>query len=156
VAHPLDGLGVLTPAKEKRAVLGMLFSSTLFPGRAPEDSVALTAFVGGARHPDLARLGASELIDTVHREAADLLGIKAPPQVARARYWRTGLPQPAPGHGELVERTLGFEAAHPGLYFTGNWLAGVSVANCINHATRLADEVAAGLAMDLPQRRVRS
>lgn len=154
VAHPLDGLGVLTPAKEKRAVLGVLFNSTLFPGRAPEDGVALTAFVGGARDPALARLGAAELIETVHRELADLLGIQAPPRIARARYWATGLPQPAPGHGGLVERLHGLEAELPGLYFTGNWLAGVSVAHCIDNATRLADGIVAGLEMDLPQRHV--
>lgn len=154
VAHPLDGLGVLTPAKENRPVLGMLFNSTLFAGRAPEDGVALTAFVGGARDPALAQLGASEMAETVHREAAELLGIDAPPLISRVRYWRTGLPQPAPGHGTLVEQVSGLEAAYPGLHFTGNWLAGVSVANCIDNATALAGRVAAGLAADLPQRRV--
>src|SRR3989304_8805377 len=51
IAHPLDGLGVLMPAIEKRNVLGILFSSTLYPGRAPAEHVALTAFVGGARQP---------------------------------------------------------------------------------------------------------
>jgi oxygen-dependent protoporphyrinogen oxidase len=147
VAHPLDGLGVLTPTKEKRPVLGMLFNSTLFAGRAPEGCVALTAFVGGARDPELAKLGASELAETVHREAAELLGIDAPPLLARVRYWRTGLPQPAPGHEQLAERVLGLEAAYPGLHFTGNWLAGVSVANCIDNATAVAGRAAAGLAI---------
>jgi oxygen-dependent protoporphyrinogen oxidase len=156
VAHPLDGLGVLAPAKEKRPVLGMLFNSTLFAGRAPEGCVALTAFVGGARDPALAQLGASELAETVHREAAELLGIDAPPLLSRVRYWRTGLPQPAPGHGTLVEQVRRLEAAYPGLHFTGNWLAGVSVANCIDNATAVAGRVAAGLAADLPQRHVQS
>ncbi len=145
VAQPLDGLGVLTQAKEKRAVLGVLFNSTLFPGRAPEDGVALTAFVGGARDPGLARLGASELVEAVHREASDLLGIAASPRIARVRYWHTGLPQPAPGHGGLVEQARRLESEHPGLHFTGNWLAGVSVAHCIGNATEVAGRVAAKL-----------
>jgi oxygen-dependent protoporphyrinogen oxidase len=146
VGHPLDGLGVLTPAREGRAVLGLLFNSTLFPGRAPEDGVALTAFVGGARDPGLARLGAADLIETVHREVADLLDIDAPPGITRVRYWATGLPQPAPGHSRLVERLHGLEAAHTGLFFTGNWLAGVSVGKCIQNATEVARRVAEGLA----------
>ncbi|HQY07043.1 MAG TPA: protoporphyrinogen oxidase, partial [Lacunisphaera sp.] len=33
VAHPLDGFGLLMPEVERRRVLGVLFSSTLFPGR---------------------------------------------------------------------------------------------------------------------------
>src|SRR5699024_4815816 len=32
INHPLDGYGLLTPEIENHAVLGMLFSSTLFPG----------------------------------------------------------------------------------------------------------------------------
>jgi len=42
-------------------VLGVLFSSTLFPERAPAGHVALTVYVGGTRQPDLARLAPEEL-----------------------------------------------------------------------------------------------
>ena len=51
VTHPLDGFGFLTPEVERRQVLGVIFSSTLFPGRAPEGHVVLTAFVGGSARP---------------------------------------------------------------------------------------------------------
>jgi oxygen-dependent protoporphyrinogen oxidase len=33
VAHALDGFGMLIPSKEKRSILGALFSSSLFPER---------------------------------------------------------------------------------------------------------------------------
>ena len=35
VGHPLDGFGALMPRREGRRVLGVLFSSTMFDGRAP-------------------------------------------------------------------------------------------------------------------------
>jgi oxygen-dependent protoporphyrinogen oxidase len=47
VGHPLAGFGFLAPRKEGVRVLGCLFPSELFPGRAPEGHVALTAFAGG-------------------------------------------------------------------------------------------------------------
>ncbi|HLF15456.1 MAG TPA: protoporphyrinogen oxidase, partial [Bacteroidota bacterium] len=46
VGHPLDGFGVLIPEVEPFAILGVLFSSSLFPGRAPEGFVTLTCFLG--------------------------------------------------------------------------------------------------------------
>lgn len=57
VAHPLDGFGLLAPAVERRSVLGVLFSSSIFAGRAPAGHVALTVLVGGARQPELAQIG---------------------------------------------------------------------------------------------------
>ena len=53
VGHPLDGFGFLVPRKEGLRLLGCLFPSELFPGRAPEGHVALAAFAGGRTDPDL-------------------------------------------------------------------------------------------------------
>src|SRR5215207_4038532 len=52
VTHPLDGFGFLVPEVERRRILGVIFSSSIFPDRAPPDHVMLTAFAGGARDPD--------------------------------------------------------------------------------------------------------
>ncbi len=57
VTHPLDGFGLLAPQVEHRRILGTLFSSSLFPQRAPAGHVALTTFVGGSRQPALGRPG---------------------------------------------------------------------------------------------------
>jgi oxygen-dependent protoporphyrinogen oxidase len=146
VAHPLTGLGYLAPRVENRPVLGTIFSSTLFPGRAPEDHVALTAFVGGARQPELTRLPPAEMEAMVAREASDLLGARGTPVVARTRYWMRGLPQYEMGHAAKVETVRRLEDAHPGLFVTGNYLAGMSTAVCIEQALLTARRADAHLA----------
>ena len=134
VAHPLTGLGYLAPRAEGRPVLGTIFSSTLFPGRAPPGYVALTAFVGGARQPELARLPPDELNALVAHEAGELLGARGAPVVARTRYWMRGLPQYEMGHTAKVETVRRVERTNPGLFVTGNFLAGMSTAVCVEQA----------------------
>lgn len=142
IAHPLDGLGVLMPKVERRGVLGILFSSTLFTRRAPDGHALLTAYVGGARQPDLARLDHATLIDLVAAEARDLLGACGAPVLARVRYWREGLPQPEVGHARRVAELRSFEQRWPGLFLTGNYMEGVSTGACIEAAIATAERVA--------------
>jgi oxygen-dependent protoporphyrinogen oxidase len=141
IAHPLDGLGVLMPRVERRSVLGMLFSSTLFEGRAPAEHVALTAYVGGARQPELAQLAPEAMTAMVHDEVRGVLGARGVPVFARVRYWRYGLPQPGLDHAQRVERLRALEEALPGIFITGNYLNGVSTAACIDAAFAVAQRV---------------
>lgn len=141
ITHPLDGLGVLMPRVERRGVLGMLFSSTLFEGRAPDGHVALTAYVGGARQPELANLAPREMAAMVHDEARNLLGARAAPLLSRVRYWRYGLPQPGLDHAQRIARLRALEASLPGLFVTGNYLNGVSTAACVDEAFAVAQRV---------------
>ncbi|MGQ0710422.1 MAG: protoporphyrinogen oxidase [Rhodoferax sp.] len=144
VTHPLDGLGVLNPSGEKRATLGLMFSSSLFAGRAPVGHELITAYVGGARQPELARLPREELLALVQGDVRDLLGASAPPVFSSVRYWPQGLPQPQPGHVEQVA-TLRARLAEvaPGLHLAGNYLAGVSTVACIATALTAARGVCA-------------
>ena len=141
VAHPLDGLGVLTPAIERRNILGVLFSSTLFAHRAPSDHVLLTAYVGGARQPELAQLPRGELIALVRREASELLGAHGDPVFDSVRYWRYGLPQPDLGHSTRLEALHELEEEYPGLAVTGNYVGGVSTSACIDAAVASAQRL---------------
>ncbi len=142
IAHPLDGVGVLTPAVEKRSALGMLFSSTLFAERAPPGHVALTAFIGGARQPQLAMLKSEELEQLAQSEVQQLLGGCAAPVVVRTHRWRYGLPQPGLDHAGRIHKMLARAAEHPGLFLTGNYISGVSTAACIEQAFTTAHRAA--------------
>lgn len=143
IAHPLDGLGVLTPTVERRGVLGFLFSSTLFAGRAPDGHALLTAYVGGVRQPALALLPREELVALVRAEAADLLGAQGAPAFESARYWRGSLPQPDLTHAARLEALRNLEREFPGLAVTGNYVGGVSTAACVELAVAAAGRIGA-------------
>ncbi len=146
IGHPLDGSGMLMPAVEKRGVLGILFSSSLFQGRAPPGHVALTAYVGGAREPHLAHLPPRELVALAHAQVRELLDARKAPVFGSSRCWPRALPQPGMDHGERLARIAAFEAEHAGLFLAGNYLAGVSTAKCIEQAARTAERARLALA----------
>ena len=138
VAHPLDGLGFLTSEAENRDVLGAQFCSTMFPGRAPAGQIAVSAYIGGARAPDLARLPTPDLIDLARSEFRDLIGATGDPTVARVHHWPVGLPQYELGHGSLIEALRTTDRRVGGLFLTGNYFAGPSVATCLSVARETA------------------
>jgi protoporphyrinogen/coproporphyrinogen III oxidase len=141
VRHPLDGFGALMPQVERGRILGTLFSSTLFPGRAPEGHVALTTFVGGTRQPELAELDDRELLRVVQAELSRLVGVTAPPVFVHVKRWPRAIPQYTVGYQRHKDAIAAVESGAPGLFIGGNCRDGISLANCIASGSRLADAV---------------
>jgi oxygen-dependent protoporphyrinogen oxidase len=137
VAHSLAGFGFLVPRKERRRVLGTLFSSSMFAGRAPEGTVLLTTFAGGRRNPDVAALTDEAVVEVVTREHRELLGASAAPQWSAVTRWPQAIPQYDLGHLDRVLPAAEAETEWPGLAFCANWRGGVSVSDCVKngHAT---------------------
>ncbi|MFH1572226.1 MAG: protoporphyrinogen oxidase, partial [Gemmatimonadota bacterium] len=126
----LDGFGFLTPRVEGRRILGTLYNSCVFTGRAPAGGVAMTTFVGGRRQPDHAGWDDDRLRQAVLDEHRDLLGIEAPPDVFRIQRWPRAIPQYLLGHRQLVADLEAYEGRQPGLFLSGNFRGGISVADC--------------------------
>jgi oxygen-dependent protoporphyrinogen oxidase len=143
VPHPLDGFGMLVPRVERRRVLGVLFTSTLFPGRAPEGHALLTVFLGGERNPELAALPADEREAIVREELAALLGVRGEPVFRHHAAWPRAIPQYVLGYGEVGARMDALERANPGLHLAGSYRAGVSVGDTLASGLAAADAVLA-------------
>jgi oxygen-dependent protoporphyrinogen oxidase len=139
IPHPLDGFGVLMPEIEQSQILGTLFSSTLFPGRAPEGHAALTTFVGGTRQPELVGLSDDALLAVVQRELARLLGVRTSPTFARVQRWSRAIPQYTLGYERFKTAIDRVESSAPGLFIGGNCRDGISLANCIASGQRIAE-----------------
>lgn len=141
VAHELGGFGFLAPRGEGLRILGCLFPSEIFPGRAPEGHVALAAFLGGRTDPGLVDEPDERILEVVQDDLRRALGVSGAPVLARVRRWPRAIPQSELGHGRFVERAAEIERELPGLSLGGNFLRGVSVPDCIKNATALAEEV---------------
>ncbi len=136
VGHPLDGFGFLVPRKENLGILGTLFSSTLFPERAPEGHVLLTTFVGGERQPEMAEKSDDALHRIVWEDLHALLDLKADPVFRHLRRWPKAIPLPDHGQDARLAAARRISENNPGLHWTGSHLAGVSLSYCIEGALK--------------------
>ena len=141
----LDGFGFLVPPGERMSILGCVWNSSLFKGRAPKGKALLTLFIGGARNPDGARLADAEMVSLAHSELQKILGISSEPQLIAITRWERAIPQYNLGHAPRVRRIEALLKNTPGLHLIGNYLHGVSTGDCVKEADRAAEEVANSL-----------
>ena len=131
VAHPLDGFGMLIPQVEKCQTLGALFSSSLFPNRAPAGHVLLTCYLGGARSPELALKDTETLTGLALSDLRRLLGVTGAPTFAHHFVYPKAIPQYEIGYGVYKERMATAEAHCPGLFLAGHYRDGISLGDSI-------------------------
>jgi oxygen-dependent protoporphyrinogen oxidase len=131
VAHPCQGFGMLIPKIEGFKILGTIFSSSLFPKRAPAGHLTLTSYVGGERYPELASKPAAELCDITCADLRMLLGVKGNPTFQHSVYWPKAIPQYNLGYGRFRALMTEIEGKAPGLFFAGHYRDGISLGDCI-------------------------
>lgn len=138
ISHALDGFGILVPSKESPTVLGALFSSSLYQGRAPEGHCLLTVMIGGIRHPELAALQPEKLLQIALRDLRTLVGLKGDPAFYRCTSWPKAIPQYTRDFGPWRDTLYGLEDEFPGLHFGGNCKDGIAMGASILSGKRLA------------------
>jgi len=145
VAHDCSGFGMLIPKAAGFRILGSIFSSALFPNRAPAGHLTLTSYVGGERDPDLAGRPAEELYQTTCDDLKVLLGVKGQPTFRHHFYWPRAIPQYNLGYGKYRELMNAIESKAPRLHFAGHYRDGISLADSIvsgvNVVTRVMDSL---------------
>ena len=140
--HKLDGFGMLIPGVEGYPILGTLFTSSLFPDRAPDaDHVTLTSYLGGTRQPEIAEKDEDEQVRLVTRTLRELIGLRGEPVFRHRVHWPKAIPQYEIGFGRILDSMDRLEQGHPGFYLAGNYRTGISVGDTINAAFDLAGRI---------------
>jgi oxygen-dependent protoporphyrinogen oxidase len=143
IKHPMQGAGFIVPRTEGRHITACSWSSQKFARRAPDDSVLLRVFVGGAGAEDLAEQDESTLIELARAELRTIMDINAEPVIASASRWRKGNPQYELDHERRI-REIEAELTHcPGIHLAGAAYRGSGIPDCIQSGIKAANAVAA-------------
>ncbi len=140
----LNAFGGLVPSKEKRDILGVLFTSSFLKNRAPAGGALLSVFLGGYRRPELTRLTDMEIRELVFREISETLEVEDPdPELFRIFRYPRAIPQYGVSSPKRLEAIQDIEEQYPGLYLAGAVRDGIGMADRIRQARLTATEVAA-------------
>ena len=145
VARKIEGFGFLVPGDQEIPLLGCLFMSQLFPGRAPAGRELLHCMLGGRRYPEAIDLSDDVLHKRVHADLEKTLGLREAPQLLAITRWPRAIAQPDGDHPRRVAAIRQQLAGLPGLELAGAYLDGVAVSDAaasgISAAQRLSQLV---------------
>jgi oxygen-dependent protoporphyrinogen oxidase len=139
--HLPDSFGFVVPAIEKRKIMACTFSSLKYPGRAPESSILLRAFVGGSLQPELFNYDDGAMENSVRVELKSLLGVGAPPQITRIWRHPNSMPQYHVGHEARVTRIESALSPFPSLALAGSAYHGVGISDCVRTGEEAAEKL---------------
>lgn len=125
-------------------VLGTIFASNLFPGRAPRGCIAVTCFY---KSGDVDSMNEKQISEQACRDLA--LALREPraphPRLALCRRWDDVIPHYAPGHAERMRDLVArIDTELPGLALAGSYVAGVSVDDVIARGRAVAQSMLEG------------
>lgn len=141
VAHPCEGFGMLIPKVEGFRILGTIFSSSLFPNRAPAGHLTLTSYIGGERYPELASLSPEKLCEITCEDLRVLVGVRGKPGFQHCAFYPQAIPQYNVGYGKYRALMTEIENKASGVFLAGHYRDGVSLSDSIVSGCNVAERV---------------
>jgi oxygen-dependent protoporphyrinogen oxidase len=135
---------MVVPQTEGLRTTALSFVSTKFPHRAPEGHVLLRGFLGGVRDEGVMKLTDAEMVETVKRDMARILGLRGEPVMGRVFRWPGGTPQLEVGHLERMAAVEEQIASVPGLHLTGAGIRSTGIPDSVADGTRAGEAAAEG------------
>lgn len=138
------GFGFLTPEVEKRFTLGTLFSSNMFPGRAPEGHIVFETLIGGRRHPERVEMSNFDLIKYAQQDVKEILNLPGEPSYTRVLRSDYGIPQLEADYPALLNWRNNLVEQQQGLHICGFGWDGIGINDMIKHGTMVANTIHEG------------
>ena len=134
--------GGLVPSCERQQVLGILFPSACFDGRAPEGGAVMSCFLGGVRHPDMLRMTDDELTQLANRTLHDMLKYPAGTEASRVCVFRheRAIPQYELSTDDRLAAVARLREQFPTLTIAGNLRDGIGIGDRIKQGFDIAND----------------
>lgn len=139
-----QGFGFLNALIEKKSLLGCFYTSSMFPSRFQGGETVFTIFIGGTLRQDLRLASHEQLSYDVQRELAQLYDIQGEAIWTELHPWEKAIPQyeaPVVALRDYLKTQKNFQGT---LHFSTNYVAGVSVPDCMITAKEIAKKITSG------------
>ena len=138
----LNAFGGLVPGKENKNILGVLFTSSFFKGRAPEGGALLSVFMGGTKRPDIAKMDNFEIEALLNKELPRMMSNRSlSPDMIRIHRYPKAIPQYTESSKERFEMIEQLQQKYPGLILAGNIRDGIGMADRVKQGRTIAEEL---------------
>ena len=139
----VSGFGFLCTKEAHRKLLGSIWTSSVFPDRAPSNKILLTSYIGGALYKKIVDQPEEEINALVSKEIAETMKISDQSAInpIHIKVNPYAIPQYNTGHLEKVKRIEELMGKDLGLFFTGNYLRGVSINDSVHTSQNTVSKI---------------
>ncbi len=138
----LKAFGGLVPTIENRNILGALFTSSFFTGRAPKYGALISVFMGGTKRPEIFTLDDEEIESLISRDLCEMMGMPIfRPDLFEIYRYKYAIPQYGLSSAQRFETINQLQDKYPGLILAGNIRNGIGMADRIKQARDIAEEL---------------
>jgi oxygen-dependent protoporphyrinogen oxidase len=138
----LKAFGGLVPGLENKNILGALFTSSFFEGRAPKDGALISVFMGGTKRPDIAKMDDFEIETLIKKDLPRMMSDRSlNADMIRIHRYPKAIPQYTESSGKRFEMIGQIQQKYPGLILAGNIRDGIGMADRVKQGRSIAEEL---------------
>lgn len=138
---PIKAFGGLVPTREQKDILGILFPSALFAGRAPANGALLSVFMGGIKRPELFELSDEQLKAVAVEHIREMMQTTREPDVVRVFRYPQAIPQYDAASTRRLKTITELQFRYPGLMLAGNIRDGIGMSDRVKQGATVAKEI---------------
>jgi len=138
----LKAFGGLVPGKENKNILGVLFTSSFFEGRAPKGGALLSVFMGGTKRPDIAGMDNYQIESLINKDLPRMMSDRSlSPDMLRILRYPKAIPQYTESSGKRFEMIELLQQKYPGLILAGNIRDGIGMSDRVKQGRTIAEDL---------------